>query len=99
MSRSKSASTASERAMSTNRLLSLFSYVLSSRPPSIHKAVEGHAAALHSNFTKQYAATSAEPKNNAAQNHASPLSSNLTQRVATTPLNRPTMLAPTSNAK
>jgi hypothetical protein len=32
-------------------------------------------SALHSNFTKQYAATSAESKNNVAQNHASPLSS------------------------
>src|SRR5215208_958789 len=56
-------------------------------------------SALHSNFPKQYAAASAEAKKAAAQNHASPLSSCLTQRVANTPLNRATMLAPTSNAK
>jgi hypothetical protein len=56
-------------------------------------------SALHSNFPKQYAATSAEAKKAAAQNHACPLSSYLTQRVATTPLPRATMLAPTSKAK
>jgi hypothetical protein len=56
-------------------------------------------SALHSTFPKQYAATSAEIKNNAAQNNAGPLSSNLMQRAATAALNRATMLVPTSNAK
>src|SRR5215218_9158107 len=58
----------------------------------------GHAA-LHSNFTKQYAAISAEPKKHAAHNHASPLASYLTQMAVTTALHRATMLAPTSKAK
>jgi hypothetical protein len=56
-------------------------------------------SALHSNFPKQYAPTSVDPKKAATQNHASPLSSCLTQRLANTPLHRATMLAPTSNAK
>jgi hypothetical protein len=56
-------------------------------------------SALHSKFHKQYAPTSAEPKNDAAQNQASPLSSYLTQRVANTPLHKATMLAATSTPK
>src|SRR5215203_7562462 len=47
-------------------------------------------SALHSNFPKQYAAASAEAKNDAAKNHANLLSSYLTQRVANTPLQRAT---------
>jgi hypothetical protein len=58
----------------------------------------GHAA-LHSNFPKQYAATSAEPKKAAAHNHASPLASYLTQMAVTTALHRVPMLAATSHPK
>jgi hypothetical protein len=71
----------------------------SSFPVLLVRTGANRDSALHSNFPKQYAATSAEPKKVAAQNHASPLSSNLTQRAATTPLNRDTTLAATSNAK
>jgi hypothetical protein len=56
-------------------------------------------SALHSNFPKQYAATSAQQMKVAAKPHANLLSSYLTQRVANTPLHMATMLAPTSNAK
>jgi hypothetical protein len=58
----------------------------------------GHAA-LHSNFTKQYAATNAEPKKAAAHNHASPLASYLPQMAVTTALNRAKTLDATSNPK
>jgi hypothetical protein len=56
-------------------------------------------AALQSNFHKQYAPTSAEPKKHAAQNHASPLSSNRTQMAVTPALQKATMLAATSNPR
>jgi hypothetical protein len=55
--------------------------------------------ALHSNFPKQYAPTSAETKNEAAKNCAYLLNSYVTQRVANTPLHRATTLAATSNPK
>jgi hypothetical protein len=56
-------------------------------------------SSLHSNFPKQYAAASAEPKNDAAKNHARPLSSNLTQRAVTRALSRAQALAATSNPR
>src|SRR5215203_3538754 len=56
-------------------------------------------AALQSNFHKQYAPTSAEPKKAAAQNHARALSSNRMQMAVTPALQKATMLAATSNPK
>jgi hypothetical protein len=56
-------------------------------------------SALHSNFPKQYAATSAQPKKHAAHNHASPLASYLTQMAVTTALLRAPTLATTSTPK
>jgi len=56
-------------------------------------------AALQSNFHKQYAPTSAEPKKHAAKNHARALSSNRMQMAVTPALQKATMLAATINPK
>jgi len=67
--------------------------------PSICTKAEGHASALHSNFTNQYAAVSAQTKKAAAHNHASPLASYLMQMAVTTALHRAPTLAATSHPK
>src|SRR5215212_3144709 len=59
----------------------------------------GPAAALHSNFPKQYAAASAQLKKAATHTHASPLASSLTQMAVTTALHRAPTLATISHAK
>src|SRR5215216_5862868 len=56
-------------------------------------------SALHSNFPKQYAAASADPKKAAAQNHAGGLSSYLKHMAVTTALTRAQTLATPSHPK